>query len=143
MRLYNKHVSWDAWTIYNPYTKCTKQDNNYDCGPITIKFIDLDTLGALLVFSHDMVRYREILQSSVSSVIYDYLGINKPKIPIVDFVPDKAQHLHDRHVSKIIEEKQITVDKVDVKGIRDDETNHNSSNILSEDELTDNFSLQD
>ena len=55
MRLNNKHVSWDAWTMYNPYTKFTKKDNNYDCGPIAIKFIDLDTLGASLVFSHDMV----------------------------------------------------------------------------------------
>ena len=52
MGFYNKHVSWK---IYNPYTKCTKQDKNYDCGPITIRFIDLDKLGASLVFSHDMV----------------------------------------------------------------------------------------
>ena len=99
MRFNKKHVSWDSWTIYNPYKKCNKQDNNYNCGRIAIKFIDLDKLGSSLVFSHDMVRYREILQFSIASVTYDYLGINKAKIPIVDFVPEKAQHLHDGLVS--------------------------------------------
>ena len=94
-------MSWDSWTIYNPYTKCTKQDKNYDCGPIAIRFIYLDTLGASLVFSHDIVQYRKILQFSIPSVTYDYLGIDKTKIPIVDFVPDRAQHLHDVFSSKI------------------------------------------
>ena len=58
MRLNKEYITWDPWTIYNPYTTCTKQDNNYDCGPFAIKFIDLDTLGALLLFSNNMVRYR-------------------------------------------------------------------------------------
>ena len=65
MRLYKEHVSWDEWAIYNPYTKCIKQENNYDCGPIAIRFIDLDTLGASLEFANDMVLYRDNLQLSI------------------------------------------------------------------------------
>ena len=61
MRLYKEHVLWDTWTIYNTYTKCANQENSYDCGPIAIRCIDLDTLGASLEFSHDMVWYRENL----------------------------------------------------------------------------------
>ena len=122
MRLYNKPVPWDEWKIYNPCTKCTKQDNNYYWGPIAIRFIDLDTLGDFLVFLHGMVWYRENLQVLIASVTYDYLGINKTKIPIVDFVPDKAQNLHYGLVSKINENKHITVDKLDVQVTRHDET---------------------
>ena len=48
MKLYNKNVLWDTWTIYNKYTKYANQENNYDCGPIAIRFIYLDTLGASL-----------------------------------------------------------------------------------------------
>ena len=55
MRFKNKYMTWDAWAIYNPYSTCTKQLNNYDCGPFAIRFIDLDNLGELLLFSNDMV----------------------------------------------------------------------------------------
>ena len=57
-----KHVLWDTWIIYNTYAKCVNQANSYDCGPIAIRFIDLDTIGASLDFTHDMVRYRDNLQ---------------------------------------------------------------------------------
>ena len=55
MRFKNKYIIWDAWAIYNPYSTCTKQLNNYDCGPFAIRFIYLDTLGESLLFSNDMV----------------------------------------------------------------------------------------
>ena len=47
-----------------------------------------------------MVRYRENIQYSIATLTYDYLGI-KTMIPIVDTVPEKAQHLHDGHESKM------------------------------------------
>ena len=43
-------------------------------------------------------------------------------IPIVDTVPEKEQHLHDGYVSKINENKNMTVDKLDVQVTRDEET---------------------
>ena len=48
MRLYNKNVLWDTWTIYNKCEKCANQENSYECGTISIRFIDLDTIGASL-----------------------------------------------------------------------------------------------
>ena len=87
-----------------------------------------------------MVWYREILQLSIASVTYDYLGINQPKIPIVDFVPDKVQHLHDTDESKIMDEKNITLDKVDIEEIRDDDTKHSPANRFSDTELSVNWS---
>ena len=67
------------------------------------------------------------------------MGINKPKIPIVDFVPDQVQHLHDTDETKIMEDKTITLDKVDIEKIRDDDTNQSPANRLSEDELSENW----
>ena len=103
MRLNNKFMKWDEWAIYNPYSKCTKQLNNYDCGSFVIKFIDLDTLGESLLFSNDMIRCREELQFSIASVSYKYLGIHPPKIPIVNLAPEQLQHLHDTDETKIME----------------------------------------
>ena len=64
-------------------------------------------------------------------------------IPIVDFVPDKTQHLHDGLVSNINDNKHTTLDEVDVQVTRDQETKQNEQNKYYDDELTDNFSVRD
>ena len=87
MILYNKHLLWDTFTIDKIFTKCANKDNSYYCGPIDIRFIGLDSIGASLEFTHDMVTYRYNLQYSIATLTYDYLGI-KTMIPIVDTVPE-------------------------------------------------------
>ena len=65
-----------------------------------------------------MARYRENLQYSITTLTYDYLGI-KTMIPIVDKVPDKAQHVHDGHGSQIDDNKNTSVDELHVEVTRD------------------------
>ena len=68
MRLHKEYMIWDGWSVYNPYTKCTQQNNGHYCGAFAIKFIDFDSLDASLMFSNNMVRYRDILQYSMTSL---------------------------------------------------------------------------
>ena len=63
---------WDGWSVSNPFTKCTHQNNGYDCGVYAIKFIDFDSLDASLIFPNEMVQYREILQYSMTSLTYKF-----------------------------------------------------------------------
>ena len=122
MRLYNTNLLWDTWTVFKTYEKCANQENSYDCGQISIRFIGLDILGASLQFTHDMVKYRENIQYSIASVTYDYLGMNKTMIPMFDTFTDKAQHLHDGNGSQINDNKNISVYEDHVEVTRDEET---------------------
>ena len=58
MILYHIHMLWHTWKIDNKYAKCENQENSYDCGPISIRFIDLDSIGSSLEYTHHMVTYR-------------------------------------------------------------------------------------
>ena len=117
------------------------KENDYDCGPFDIKFIDFDTLGASLLFSNNMLRYREILQYSITSVSYKHLGVHEQNIPIVDCIPDQLKHVPESDETIIIKDKNNDVYMVNIEEKCDDDTNNSSANRFSEDELTENWSV--
>ena len=68
-----------------------------------------------------MVRYQEILQYSISSLTYKFLGVYEVHVPIVYSIPDQLNdHITD-------------VDMTNIEETRDDDTKHTPGNILAED----------
>ena len=70
------------------------------------------------------------------------MGTSKTMITIVDTVSDKLQHLHDGYVSNINDNKNMTVDELDVQVTRDEETKQDEKNKYS-DEWSENFNVND
>ena len=104
--------------------------NGYDCGVYAIKFIDFDSLDASLIFTSEMVRYREILQYSISSLTYKFLGVHEVHVPIVDSTPDQWNYQNtDVHI-------------INIEEIQHDYTKQNPGHTLEEDSLSDFMSVK-
>ena len=117
-------IIWDEWKFENPFTKCTTQTNGYDCGLYAIKYIDFDSLDASLMFSTEMDTYRTIVQYSICTMTYKFLGVHEVDVPNIECIPDT---LNDDIASSPIQNIELILN------------NDNKSDIQNEEESLTSF----
>ena len=69
------------------------------------------------------------------------MGVHEQNVPIVDCIPDQLKNVPESYETMIIKDKKTDVDMVNIEEKCDDDTNHSPAKRFSEDELSENWSV--